>query len=73
MVASYQMSGDIGAVTGPVTAGYLVDVASYQAAFGLAAGVLGLSAVLGLFAPETRWARRPPVAALTAGGPRGQT
>lgn len=73
LVASYQMSGDIGAVAGPVTAGYLVDVASYQAAFGLAAGVLGLSAVLGLFAPETRWAHRPPVAALTAGDTRGQT
>jgi MFS transporter, DHA1 family, multidrug resistance protein len=60
VVASYQMAGDIGAVTGPVTAGYLVDVASYGAAFGLAAGVLGLAAGLGLAAPETRW-RDPPV------------
>jgi MFS family permease len=55
VVASYQMAGDIGAVTGPVTAGYLVDVATYGAAFGAAAAVLGLAAVVGLFAPETRW------------------
>ena len=54
VVASYQMAGDIGAVTGPVTAGYLVDVASYGAAFGLAAAVLGGAAVLGSAAPETR-------------------
>ena len=59
VVASYQMAGDIGAVTGPVTAGYLVDAASYGAAFGLAAGVLGLAAVAGLLAPETRWRDRP--------------
>jgi DHA1 family multidrug resistance protein-like MFS transporter len=65
VVAAYQMSGDIGAVTGPVTAGFLVDAASYQAAFGLAAGVLGLAAWLGLLAPETRWAHQPP------GGIRG--
>jgi hypothetical protein len=38
-----------------VSAGYLVDVASYGAAFGLAAGVLGIAAALGLLAPETRW------------------
>jgi MFS family permease len=60
VVASYQMAGDIGTVTGPVTAGYLVDVASYGAAFGLAAAVLGMAAVLGLFAPETRWRDRVP-------------
>jgi len=55
VVASYQMAGDVGTVTGPVTAGYLVDTVSYGAAFGLAAAVLGLAAALGLFAPETRW------------------
>src|SRR5579863_9959335 len=54
LVASYQMAGDTGSVTGPVAAGFLVDTASYTAAFGLAAGMLGLAAVLGLFAPETR-------------------
>jgi len=59
VVASYQMAGDIGTVTGPVTAGYLVDAASYDLAFGVTAGVLGLAAVLGLLAPETRWRDRP--------------
>jgi MFS family permease len=67
VVASYQMAGDIGAVTGPVSAGYLVDVASYGAAFGLAAGVLGLAGVPGLFAPETRWRDRPRAAPSAAG------
>ncbi|MGD0926357.1 MAG: MFS transporter [Streptosporangiaceae bacterium] len=54
VVASYQMAGDAGTVAGPVTAGYLVDTVSYGAAFGLAAGVLGLAAVMGFLAPETR-------------------
>src|SRR5262249_23975277 len=59
VVATYQMAGDVGTVSGPVTAGYLVDVASYGAAFGLGAGVLGLAAVLGLFAPGARVAPQP--------------
>jgi DHA1 family multidrug resistance protein-like MFS transporter len=59
VVATFQMAGDVGTVAGPVTAGYLVDVASYGAAFGVAAGVLGLAAVLGVFAPETRWRADP--------------
>ena len=69
VVATYQMAGDIGAVAGPVTAGYLVDASSYGAAFGVAAGVLGLAAVLGLFAPETRWRDRPIDPGLLAGRP----
>ena len=68
VVASYQMAGDIGAVTGPVTAGYLVDVSAYSAAFGLAAGVLGLAAVLGIAAPETRWRDRPAAVGPPAAG-----
>jgi MFS transporter, DHA1 family, multidrug resistance protein len=54
LVALYQMAGDAGAVTGPVAAGLLVDRASYAAAFGLAAGVLGLAAVLAAVAREAR-------------------
>jgi DHA1 family multidrug resistance protein-like MFS transporter len=54
MVASYQMAGDVGSVTGPVAGGLLVDSASYAAAFGLAAAVLGGAALLGLISPETR-------------------
>jgi len=48
------MAGDIGTVTGPVAVGFLVDSVSYDAAFFLAAAVLGLAAVAGLFAQETR-------------------
>jgi len=62
MVASYQMAGDVGSVTGPVAGGLLVDSASYGAAFGLAAAVLGAAALLGLISPETQrddHARRP--------------
>jgi MFS family permease len=54
LVAAYQMVGDAGVVTGPVVAGFLVDTFSYAAAFGMAAAALGLAAVLGVFAPETR-------------------
>ena len=72
VVAAYQMAGDIGSVTGPVSAGYLVDAASYGAAFGLAAGVLGLAAVLGLFAPETRWRDRPAAPPPRPGGASGR-
>lgn len=64
VVASYQMAGDIGAVSGPATAGYLVDTVSYGAAFGLAASVLGLAAFLSFFAPETRWHGQPAAADL---------
>jgi MFS transporter, DHA1 family, multidrug resistance protein len=54
VVASYQMAGDVGSVIGPVAGGFLVDSASYGAAFGLAAAVLGGAALLGSAAPETR-------------------
>ena len=58
LVALYQMAGDTGSVTGPVAAGWLADTFSYPAAFAAAAGVLGLAAVAGALAPETR--ARPP-------------
>jgi DHA1 family multidrug resistance protein-like MFS transporter len=67
VVASYQMAGDIGTVSGPVAVGFLVDSVSYAAAFVLAAGVLGLAAVAGFFAPETRRADPGPPAAGNAG------
>ena len=54
LVASYQMAGDVGSVVGPVAGGLLVDSASYGAAFGLAAAVLGGAALLSSAAPETR-------------------
>jgi MFS family permease len=54
LVAFFQMAGDAGTVTGPVVAGYLVDSASYPAAFGLAGGVLAAAALLAVLAPEIR-------------------
>jgi DHA1 family multidrug resistance protein-like MFS transporter len=63
LVASYQMAGDVGSVVGPVTGGFLVDSASYAAAFGLAAAVLSGAAILAFISPETRpgsQARIPP-------------
>lgn len=53
-VAAYQMSGDAGSVLGPVVAGVLADKASYAAAFGVTAGVIGGAALLAVAAPETR-------------------
>lgn len=60
VVASYQMAGDVGAVTGPIAVGFLVDSVSYQAAFLLAAGVLVAAACTGLAAQETRIAASDP-------------
>jgi DHA1 family multidrug resistance protein-like MFS transporter len=73
MVASYQMAGDVGSVVGPVVGGFLVDSASYGAAFGLAAAVLVGAAVLALASPETRAVGpprplRPPALTGPAGG-----
>jgi DHA1 family multidrug resistance protein-like MFS transporter len=58
MVAEFQMAGDVGAVAGPVAAGFLVDTTSYAAAFALAAAVLTGAAFLGVLAPETRPGRQ---------------
>lgn len=65
VVAAFQMSGDLGAIIGPVAAGLLVDSASYAAAFGLGACVLAAAGALGTLAPETRQAH-PQAAAPTA-------
>lgn len=54
VVAAYQMSGDLGTVTGPLVAGKLADAVSFDAAFAATAGVLGLAALLAATAPETR-------------------
>ncbi len=59
VLAVFNMSSDFGAVIGPVVAGWLVDQGSYAAAFGLGAGVVLLSGVLGM--------RLRPAAARTAG------
>lgn len=50
VVAVFQMSADLGAVVGPLAAGWLTDVASYQVAFAVSTAVVaaGLAAALAL-------------------------
>lgn len=49
-VAVFQMSADLGAVAGPLVAGWLTDVASYQVAFAVSTAVVaaGLATALAL-------------------------
>jgi MFS family permease len=54
VVAAFQMSADLGAVTGPLLAGWLADTYSFGAAFGATAAVLGLALVTTLTSRETR-------------------
>jgi MFS family permease len=53
VVAAYQMSGDAGAVAGPIIAGWLADQASFGASFVLSAVVLGVAASLAAMARVT--------------------
>lgn len=53
VVAVFQMSGDLGAVLGPVLAGFVADSAGYPWAFGLSAVVCVLPALATARAPET--------------------
>jgi MFS family permease len=50
VVAVFQMSADLGAIIGPLAAGWLTDTVSYQAAFAVTTAVLaaGLGAALAL-------------------------
>jgi DHA1 family multidrug resistance protein-like MFS transporter len=53
VLAVYQMTGDIGAVVGPVVAGLLVDASGYGAALGIGAAVVVATVPLWFRAPET--------------------
>lgn len=53
VVATYQMAGDVGSLSGPLIAGFLADTAGYGWAFGLTAAVLVVAAGIGARAPET--------------------
>jgi MFS transporter, DHA1 family, multidrug resistance protein len=44
----------LGAVSGPAVGGLVAEAVGYAAAFNLAAAVLGVAAILGYLAPETR-------------------
>src|SRR5690606_31556218 len=67
VVAVFQMSGDLGAVIGPIVAGIFVDGGSFLLAFGVAGVVLLAAAAVGL-QPPPRPASVPAVdPAVTAG------
>ncbi|WP_347057026.1 MFS transporter [Blastococcus sp. HT6-30] len=57
VVAVFQMSADLGAIAGPLVAGWLTDVASFQVAFAVSTAVLAAGLVGGLVMP--REAPRP--------------
>jgi MFS family permease len=60
VVAVFQMSADLGAIVGPLVAGWLTDVASYQVAFAVTAAVLGAGFAAALAMPAgKRPAGRP--------------
>jgi MFS transporter, DHA1 family, multidrug resistance protein len=56
-VAAFQMASDAGAFLGPLVAGVLADVASFQVAFLATAAVSGLAFLTTLLMPETRRTR----------------
>lgn len=58
VVAVFQMSADLGAITGPLVAGWLADVASFQWAFLVSALVLAASIVATLALPRLGSAAR---------------
>ena len=53
VVAVFQMSADLGAIVGPLAAGWLTDVASYQVAFAVTTAVLAAGLVGALALPRT--------------------
>ena len=54
VVAVFQMAADLGAIGGPLIAGWLTDVASYQVAFAVTAAVLGAGLLAGLAIPPVK-------------------
>jgi MFS family permease len=52
VVAVFSMVADLGAVTGPLVAGWLTDTFSFQVAFAVSAGVLGLGLLAALGMPR---------------------
>jgi MFS family permease len=54
VVAVFQMAADLGAIAGPLVAGWLTDVASYQWAFAATTAVLGAGLVAALAMPRAK-------------------
>lgn len=59
VLAAFQMSSDIGAVTGPVIAGILVDAQGFGFSFIVAGAVVGVAFLPWLWAPETLPSKQP--------------
>jgi MFS family permease len=54
VVAVFQMSSDLGAIIGPLAAGWLTDVASYQWAFAATTAVMGAGLLTALTLPRRK-------------------
>ena len=59
VIAGFQMSSDLGAVAGPLVAGWLAEHYSFGAAFAVTAAVLAVGVVLALVSQETRQRAQP--------------
>ena len=59
-VAGFQMSADLGAVIGPIVAGWLADEASFSYGFVVTAGVLAVGMVAAIASSETRRSPQAP-------------
>lgn len=59
-LAAFQMSQDLGSITGPIIAGLLVDLGSYSLAFAVTGAITLLAAVPWIGARETHGLPRPP-------------
>lgn len=62
VVAAFQMASDLGAIIGPILAGWLVDGYSYSTAWLATAAVLAVATVASAFAPETQRRQSSPAA-----------
>jgi MFS family permease len=62
VVAAFQMASDLGAIVGPIVAGWLVDGYSYSAAWLATAVVLAVATIASATAPETRIIKSSPAA-----------
>jgi MFS family permease len=54
VVAVFQMSADLGAIVGPLVAGWLTDVASYQVAFAVTTAVMAAGLATALTLPRRK-------------------
>ncbi len=66
-VAAFQMASDLGAVGGPLVAGWLADEVSYAWAFGVSAAIVAAGAVMSARMPETRPGERVDAGGRTVG------